>query len=474
MLSVPFFRDQTVFVLGLGRSGVLTAQVLRESGAKVLAWDDNPKARELAEAQGIALQPPSSLDWPAVQAFLLSPGIPHRYPAPHPAAVLAGLQGLSPIGDVECFFRAGLQAPVVGITGTNGKSTTTALVTHLLHQADFPAVAAGNLGVPVLGVSCLPSKGFYVLELSSYQLELTPSLDVVCGVLLNLSPDHLERHGGMDGYIQAKRHIFKKANVGVLGIDDERTQVILDEVTGAGAGVGTSALSPQRWVFVSAMHFVEGGVSCVDGVLCDDMDRASPHSFSLEKAMSLQGRHNHQNAAAAYAVGRVLGLSPDTLERGLLSFKGLAHRQESVGLCQGVRYYNDSKATNPEAVEKALSTLGPGHTLYWIVGGRPKQADLDALAHVFSYVKHAFVIGEAVEVFPPLLQEHGVPYQLSYTLEAACAQATQRALEDKAPDPLILLSPACTSFDQFRDFEQRGDSFKTWVRRLPAFVGPAF
>ncbi|MGL4824834.1 MAG: UDP-N-acetylmuramoyl-L-alanine--D-glutamate ligase [Alphaproteobacteria bacterium] len=470
MISVPFFRDQTVFVLGLGRSGVLTAQVLQKSGAKVLGWDDNPKAREAAHAQGIALQAPSSLDWAAVQGFILSPGIPHRYPAPHPAAVLAELQGLVPIGDIECFFRAKLQASAVAITGTNGKSTTTALVAHLIQQAGFPAVAAGNIGVPALELSPLPSHGFYVLELSSYQLELTPSLELACAVLLNISPDHLERHGGMEGYIAAKRKIFRRAKSGVLGIDDEKTQAILDEIS---AG-GTSGLLPQRRVFISAKYVVEGGISCIDGVLYDDLDRASPCSFSLEKAISLQGPHNHQNAAAAYAVGRILGLSSDVLKQGLLSFKGLAHRQEYVGLCQGVHYYNDSKATNPEAAEKALSTLGPRHTLYWIVGGRPKQQDLGALKHVFSYVKQAFVIGEAVELFSSLLQERGIPHKLSYTLEAACAQAHQQALEDQAPNPLVLLSPACTSFDQFRDFEQRGDSFKAWVHKLPDFVGPGF
>lgn len=457
-ISLSCFKDQRIVVLGLGRSGQGPAQALMAAGATVLAWDDNAAVRARARAQGISVvETPEAIDWNKVDYFLLSPGIPHTYPAPHPLAALARAHHIPPIGDIECFLKSHPPASLIGVTGTNGKSTTAALITHLLADAGKETALGGNIGIPVFTLPRLSKDGFYILELSSYQLELTPSLTLSLAVLLNLSPDHLDRHKGMEGYIQAKKLIFQnqcdKALV-VIGVDDPFCAEIFQEF---------QDLKRPSVVPISTSEPLEKGVSVIDGILEDTLSPGRPVSFSLPANRALHGQHNWQNVAAAYAALRLLGIGPEIIQKGLQTFAGLPHRQEWLGSFAGVDYMNDSKATNAEAVACAFACYSPHHTLYWIAGGRPKEAGLDPLNPFWQRIRHAFLIGEAADAFGARLNDQGVPYIVSETLEKACWQATQLAQQEKTEAPLILLSPACTSFDQFESFEQRGEVFRTWV-----------
>lgn len=459
-ISLLCFKGQRVVVLGLGRSGQRPAQALIKGGATVLAWDDSASARTEAIAQGIpVLENPQEIDWKTVDHFLLSPGIPHTYPAPHPLATLARTHNIPPIGDIECFLRSEPVAPIVGVTGTNGKSTTAALIVHLLNFAGKETALGGNIGIPVFALPVLTKSGVYILELSSYQLELTPSLALSLGVLLNLSPDHLDRHGGMEGYIRAKKLIFQNRPLNakaVVGVDDPFCVEIFQELEDKGGKQST--VTP-----ISAAQRLEKGVSVIDAVLEDTIDPLCPVSFSLKGIRSLKGRHNGQNAAAAFAAVRLLGVPPAIIQQGLQTFPGLPHRQEWIETKAGIDYINDSKATNAEAVACALACYRQDHTLYWIAGGRPKEAGLNPLAPFWKDISHAFLIGEAAEAFGAILKDQNVPYLISETLEKACFQATQWAQKEKKPSPLVLLSPACTSFDQFKSFEHRGEAFRKWV-----------
>lgn len=460
-ISLTCFKGQRVVILGLGRSGLRPAQALLAGGAVVLAWDDNAAARAQARAQGIpVVGAPTEIDWTTIDHFLLSPGIPHTYPAPHPLATRARAHKISPIGDIECFFKSQPAASLIGITGTNGKSTTAALITHLLTFFEKEVALGGNIGVPVFALPVLSQTGFYVLELSSYQLELTPSLALDLAILLNISPDHLERHGGMDGYVQVKKLIFQNRGgkaCAIVGVDDPFCAEIFQEL---------SAQDPQSGnvMPISANQRLERGVSVIDGILEDRTDPLHPLSFSLKEIRALKGKHNGQNAAAAYAAVRALGLPLQKIQEGLQTFPGLPHRQEWVGSFGGIDYINDSKATNAEAVACAFASHGPDHTLYWIAGGRPKEVGLDPLNPFWRQINHAFLIGEAGEAFSAILKDHQVPHTLSETLENACLQATRLAQQDQKPAPLVLLSPACTSFDQFESFEHRGNAFRKWVQ----------
>jgi len=457
MIPVPNFRNQTVAVLGLARSGLAAAQALKLGGARVLAWDDAADKRKAAENSGLALTDLSKHGLADAKALVLSPGIPHTYPKPHPAAELARRAGLPIIGDIELLALACKEARFAGITGTNGKSTTTALIAHILKQAGRNVAVGGNLGFPALLLEALGENGIYVLELSSYQLELTSSLALDVAVLLNVTPDHLGRHGGMAGYVEAKKRVFRNqgsAQSAIIGVDDEICRGIFAALKSAGR---------QKTVPISANAPAPGGVYVQGGKLIDDLDGNARPMLDLAQMPHLPGRHNGQNAAASYAASRALGLDAAAAIAGIRSFPGLAHRQELIAEIDGVRYVNDSKATNADAAEKALACYAD---IYWIAGGQPKEDGIAGLAPLFPRIRKAFLIGEAAASFAKTLAGR-VPHEISGTLDQAVANARQAALEGRRQGAVVLLSPACASFDQFRDFEERGERFRTLVAKLP-------
>ncbi|HWK46006.1 MAG TPA: UDP-N-acetylmuramoyl-L-alanine--D-glutamate ligase [Stellaceae bacterium] len=450
MIATLPYRDRTVGVLGLGRSGRVAAEALLASGARVLAWDDDAAQRDAAKAARIPLADLGTaepLDW---AALVMSPGIPLTHPTPHPVAARAQRAGIEVIGDIELLGRAGTGAGFIGITGTNGKSTTTALIHHVLRLAGQPVAVGGNLGIPALSLPRLGSDGRYVLEMSSFQLDLTTSLAFDIAVLLNVTPDHLDRHGDMAGYIAAKKAIFRAqstASTAVVGIDDAICRDLHAELV---------AQDVARVIAISAEQPVPGGIAAIDGQLVDALDGVARSVLDLTKIATLPGRHNWQNAAAAYAVCRVAGLAAETIAAGIASYPGLAHRQELVATLDGVRFVNDSKATNADAASKAL---GCYDDIYWIAGGTPKAGGIVPLAPWFDRIRHAFLIGDAAEAFAGTLTDR-VPFTRSGTLDVAVRQAADRAVAEGRPGAVVLLSPACASYDQFANFEARGDAFR--------------
>ncbi len=450
MIRIDTFANRTVAVLGLGRSGLASARALAAGGARVAAWDDSEMARETAAVEGIPIVDLSDAQWTGIEALIISPGIPHTHPRPHPAAVAARAAGTPVIGDIELLSRSRADAGFVGITGTNGKSTTTALLGHILANAGLTVQVGGNLGQPVLGMEPLNAAGVYVLEMSSYQLELTPSRPFDVAVLINISPDHLDRHGGMDGYVAAKRMIFGKSGAtAVVGIDDAWSRAICDEQSGQG-----------RTIPISANGRARGGVYVLEGALTDELEGGPVTVTDLTAMPALPGRHNWQNAAAVYAAARSLGVEREKIVEGMKTFPGLVHRQERVDTIDGVAFINDSKATNADAAARALVCY---ERIHWIIGGRAKEGGLADAEPYLDRVAKAYLIGEAAAPFALWLKDR-LPFETSGDLATAVKRAFANARNE--PGSTVLLSPACASFDQFRDFEARGDAFKSLVSGL--------
>ena len=454
MITLSSLSDRPVAVLGLGRSGLATARALVESRIPVWAWDDNVKARNDAENEGIPLVDLYQRDLSETDALVLSPGIPLTHPSPHPLLKSAREAGCDVIGDGELLFKAQPEAFYIGITGTNGKSTTTALIGHILQSAARDCEIGGNLGTPMLSLRPLGADSVYVLEMSSFQLELNPSMVFDVAVLLNISPDHLDRHGDMDGYVAAKRLIFRDQGpdaTAVVGVDDDYSRAIF---------AGLPETSRARRVAVSGYQRAIGGVYAEERTLYDDTGAGDPRPvFGLDLARALPGEHNAQNASAAYAAARATGIESKTTCDALRTFPGLAHRQEVVAVIDGVAYVNDSKATNPEAAARALACY---QNIYWIVGGRPKEGGLGPVDPFLKNVRHAFLIGEAMDTFAVALDGQ-VHVSRSGDLETAVGAARSMAGRDGEDDAVVLLSPACASFDQFKSFEVRGDAFRSHV-----------
>lgn len=461
MLEATSYAGEDVAVLGLGRSGRSAARALDAGGARVHAWDDDESRRSEAADAGLPLADLYAARWRDFAALVLSPGIALHHPEPHPLVTAARDADREVIGDVELFARENPPGRVAAITGTNGKSTTTVLAGHLLQAGGVAVAVGGNVGVPVLDLPEMSADGAYVIEMSSYQIDLAPSLAADVAVLLNLSPDHLDRHGGMEGYVASKRRLLERQRdrqIAIVGMDDAESRAIHDGLKRAGR---------DDTIAVSARGAPDADIVVVDGHLhdrrCEPADAAS--LADLGRALDLKGAHNWQNAAAAYAVARCLGCSPTDAANALLSFTGLEHRLEDLGAVAGVRFVNDSKATNVDAAGRALSCY---ENVLWIAGGRAKDARLEPLYPRLANVAHAFLIGEAAEGFAARLDGR-VPVTVSGNLESAVPGAYARALALDAPNAVVLLSPACASFDQFDDFEERGDRFKELVRGLAAF-----
>ena len=463
MIPVPSFANKRVAVMGLGVAGLATARALAESGADVLAWDDAAAGRDAAAAAGIAATDLGALAWTADLPLVLSPGIPDRFPAPHPVAAAARAANAEILCDIELLARSVPAATCVTVTGTNGKSTTTALIGHILRAAGRRVEVGGNFGPPTLGLEPLGAGGTYVLELSSYQLDRTYSLRAQATVLLNIAEDHLERHGGLDGYVAAKRRSFDLTApdaTAVVGIDDPMARALADSAEESG----------QTVIRVSGKAHVDGGVGVSDGILRDDTPDSSSRPVDLVRAPALHGAHNRQNAAAAWAACRSLAVAPEVVAAAFGSFPGLPHRQETVGEISAggrtVTFVNDSKATNAVAAARALSAYDD---IFWIAGGRGKQGGYAALAPALASVRGAFLIGEEAPALARFLAgaAPALPATVSGTLESAVADAWTAATAGDAPAAsVILLSPACASFDQFANFGARGDAFRACAGNL--------
>jgi UDP-N-acetylmuramoylalanine--D-glutamate ligase len=457
MIEITGYQDKLVAVYGLGRTGLSAIRTMVAGGAQVICWDDDPGRRDAGAALGALAVAPDLEAWSDVVLLILSPGVPLTHPEPHLVVRLANQLGVEIVGDTELFARSRPAAPIIAITGTNGKSTTTALVAHLMNACGRTSLAGGNIGMSVLDFDVLGAEDAYVVELSSYQIDLTSGLRPAVTVLLNLSPDHLDRHGDMAGYVAAKRRLFEMAGSDarhVIGVDDERSSAIADSLSAAGAKV--TRISGQREL--------ANGIFGRNGRIYQAEAGTVIEIADLAGIETLRGAHNWQNAAAAMAVMEAMGFDPMIVTDALHSFKGLPHRMELAAMVDGIRFVNDSKATNSEAAAQALAAY---QDIYWIAGGIAKQGGIADLAPFFGKIRHAYLIGEAAEIFADTLGDD-VECSQSGNLSAAIAAAYAAAQGQAGGEPVVLLSPACASFDQFDSFEARGQAFCDIVAEIEA------
>jgi UDP-N-acetylmuramoylalanine--D-glutamate ligase len=456
MIRATTFAGRRVAVFGLARSGIAAAQSLAAGGAVVACWDDREAGRTAAAAAGLPLVPLDRAAWGDFAALVLSPGVPLTHPEPHWTVRRAAAAGVEVIGDTELFFRERAAvapgAPVVAITGTNGKSTTTALLTHLLRATGADVQMGGNIGVGVLALEPFAAGRIHVLEMSSFQIDLTPTLRPTVGITLNVAPDHLDRHGTMERYAAIKRRMATQADRAVVGIDDDWCRAIAEDVRRSGRSLSTVSIRGEADIWAVGSTLIV---------------RRPPFHADLAGITSLRGAHNAQNAAAAIAAVASLGIEPSSVLHALATFPGLPHRMEQVGRIGKALIINDSKATNADSTEKALASF-PGD-IYWILGGTPKEGGITCLAHYFPRISKAYLIGLAAGDFAKTL-EGRVEFEMSQTLEVALANAVRDAAAGSAQHPIVLLSPACASYDQFKSFEHRGDRFRDLARRMPGFA----
>jgi UDP-N-acetylmuramoylalanine--D-glutamate ligase len=461
VIPIRAFEGRDVAVFGLARSGIAAALALTAGGARVHAWDDKPESRAAAEAAGVALSDINARDWRDLAALVLAPGIPLTHPKPHRVVELARAVGVPIIGDIELFARAVMAQPahqrpkIIAITGTNGKSTTTAMIGHILAEAGRDVHVGGNIGVGVLALDDLHAGAVYVLELSSFQLDLTETLRPDAAILLNITPDHLDRHGTLANYVAAKKRIFANQGAGdwaIVGVDTPESAELC-------TGLMRTALHVAP---ISNIQALGRGVSVLGGKLYDALDGRARLVCDLSGFDALPGRHNHQNAAAAYAAARAVGLSSHDAVDGLRSFPGLAHRLQTIAVIDGVRFVNDSKATNADAAAQALSAYPRVH---WIAGGLAKDGGISALARFFPGLACAYLIGQAGDGFAASIGA-AAPIVRAGDLETATREAFARARAEGGG--IVLLSPAAASFDQFADFEARGEAFGAIVAALRA------
>ena len=468
MIPITTFAGKRVAVFGLGGSGLISASALLAGGADVVAFDDNVQSAAKANAAGIPTADLRTADWSRIAALLLAPGVPLTHPAPHWVVQRAREAGVEIIGDIELFCRERAHrapdAPFVAITGTNGKSTTTALIGHLVASAGMDAQIGGNIGTAILsleppGPSLVKPLRVHVIECSSYQIDLAPSLDPSVGILINLSEDHLDRHGTMAHYAAVKERLVAgvpRAGTAIVGIDDAWCSAIAERLASSG----------KRLVRVSVRRELPDGMYAVGPkIVCADTAGARVIA-DLSGIGSLRGIHNAQNAACAVASALALGLDLTTIQAGLRSFPGLAHRMEQVGRLGKVLLVNDSKATNADSAAQALACFSD---IFWIAGGKPKAGGIESLRNFFPRIRKAYLVGEAAKEFAATLGE-AVPHEIDGTLDNALAAAMRDAATSAAPESVVLLSPACASFDQYRNFEVRGDAFRELVRALPGMT----
>jgi UDP-N-acetylmuramoylalanine--D-glutamate ligase len=474
VIPVTAFAGKKVAVFGLGGSGLVSASALLAGGADVVAYDDDAQSVAKANAAGIPTADLRQADWSKIAALVLAPGVPLTHPKPHWIVALACKASVAVIGDIELFCRERAKlapnAPFVAITGTNGKSTTTALIAHLAASAGLDAQLGGNIGTAILSLQPPQAGRVHVIECSSYQIDLAPSLDPSVGILINLSEDHLDRHGTMAHYAEVKERLVAGVpsnGTAIVGVDDDWCLAIADRLEHAG----------KRVVRISVHRELSDGIYVANGRI---MRATPPPPYPPPQAGvgrvgviaelggigSLRGQHNAQNAACAAAAALALGLEPAAIQAGLRSFPGLAHRMEELGRRGAVLYVNDSKATNADSAAQALACFSD---IFWIAGGKPKTGGIESLRGFFPRIRKAYLIGEAADEFAATLSP-GVPHEIDGTLDKALAAATRDAEASTVSEPVVLLSPACASFDQYRNFEVRGDAFRELVRALPGLL----
>lgn len=455
MIAATTFKGKTVALFGLGGSGLATAKALQAGGANVIAWDDNPDSVARAAAEGVPTQDLREIDWSSVASFVLSPGVPLTHPKPHWTVGFARASGVEIIGDVEIFVRErrahAPDCPFIAITGTNGKSTTTALIAHILQASGRDTQLGGNIGRAVLTLDPPKDGRFFVVECSSYQIDLAPTLNPTAGILLNLTPDHLDRHGTMQHYADVKERLVAGAKTAIVGIDDSYCELIGDRIERAGTKV----------IRISKRQPLTNGLYAEGARIIRADSGASAPLVDLGAIQTLRGSHNAQNACAAIAACLAVGVSEEEIRKGLQSFPGLKHRMQPVGRRGQVLFVNDSKATNADAAAPALSSY---ERIYWIAGGLPKEGGIASLAPLFPRIVKAYLIGEAASAFAAQLGDR-VPYEISDRLERAVAHAAADADQDGEASA-VMLSPACASFDQYKNFEVRGDAFVAHVAGL--------
>lgn len=460
MIPVTTLKGKSVALFGLGGSGLATALALAAGGADVTAWDDSAASVENAGAAGVKTGDLRTLDWSGIDALVLSPGVPLTHPKPHWSAELARAAGVEIIGDVELFARErrahAPDCPFIAITGTNGKSTTTALIAHILRASGRDTQLGGNIGTAVLTLDPPKAGRFHVVECSSYQIDLAPTLDPSAGILLNLTPDHLDRHGSMQHYADVKERLVAASGTAIVGVDDSYCERIADRVERAGTKV----------VRISRRSVLADGIYAEGARLILAQGGATREIADLSPIQTLRGSHNAQNAAAAVAACLAVGVGESEIRAGLASFPGLKHRMQPVGRKGDTLFVNDSKATNADAAAPALSSF---ERIYWIAGGVPKEGGISSLGGFFPKIAKAYLIGEAAPAFAGTLGA-AVPHVLSGTLEKAVADAAADAERDGGGPVAVLLSPACASFDQYKNFEVRGDAFVRHVADVPGIA----
>lgn len=473
MIRITTFAGRRVAVFGLGGSGLAAARALSDGDATVVCWDDGEAGRQAARAAGFEVADLSTADWSGIAALVLAPGVPLTHPEPHWVVKKAEAAGAEIIGDIELFFRQRAvdcaRAPVICITGTNGKSTTTALIAHILRSAGHDVQMGGNIGKAILTLDPPSMERIHVIEISSFQIDLTPSLRPTVGVLLNLTPDHLDRHGpgndldlAMRNYAAIKERLVASAEVAVVSVDDSYSRAIAERTA-----------ARTRLVPFSAERPIAPGYGLRDQAIVMRDDRGSGFELaSIAGVATLRGRHNAQNALAAIAaVSACLDVSGlarvEDWQSALSTYPGLPHRMEEVGRVGNVLFLNDSKATNADSTEKALSAFQSD--IFWILGGKPKEGGIAMLAPLFPRIAKAYLIGAASEAFAATLDGH-VAFEFCDTLDIAVAAAARDAAASTTREPVVLLSPACASYDQFKNFEERGAAFRRLVAGLPGAV----
>ncbi len=458
MIPVTSFAGKTVAVFGLGGSGLASCHALKAGGAEVVASDDSPQKLAEAAKAGFKTENLRCASWTDFSALVLTPGVPLTHPEPHWTVQLAKKAGIEVIGDIELFCRERRRhapsAPFVAITGTNGKSTTTALVAHLMREAGYDTQMGGNIGTAILSLQPPKLGRVHVIEMSSYQIDLTPSLDPSVGILLNVTEDHIDRHGALEHYAQVKERLVanvQRGGTAIIGVDDDWCAAAADRTEQHGKHV----------IRVSVMRPLAKGVFLEGDAIVSASGGVRVEIAKINNIGSLRGRHNAQNAACASAAALALGVSGKALQDGLRSFPGLAHRMEQIGRKGAVLFINDSKGTNADATARALSSFGD---IFWIAGGKPKTGGIESLREFFPRIRKAYLIGEAAQEFAATLGQ--VPHEISKDLETAVPHAARDAEASALSEPVVLLSPACASFDQFPNFEKRGERFRDLVMAL--------
>ena len=449
-MNFDFLNGKKIVVFGLGKAGLSAVQKLSLCNVTLIAVDDSiDSLQKLNEKNlpNVSVMNLSDVNWSEVDFLLLSPGVPFTHPEPHAVVKLAQKENCPIICDIELLYKANNNSKFIGITGTNGKSTTTALIGHIMKHSGLKVAVGGNIGIPALDLETL-EEGCYVIEMSSYQLDLIDQMKFNISVWLNITPDHIDRHGNIEGYIKAKIHIFahqNKNDVAIIGVDDEYSKDVYKNLKESNL-IGNI-------IPISVEHVLPDGISLINGIIYDNI--SGKKQIMLEDLKYLRGKHNAQNIAAAYAAVKFSGVLENNFIKYLKTFKGMPHRMQYIENKNGIIYVNDSKATNAEAASKALDTYD---NIYWLAGGVAKAGGIESLRHLFPKIKHAFLFGQARDEFAKTLKG-SVEYSVFSSMEEAFKAARNLAIEEKTHNPVILLSPACASFDQWQNFEARGDAF---------------